>query len=156
MGGSVVSGIIYIHAISPERMRGSHKDGFEILQKLCGPDTYSRIFLATSWWNICEEKKGLQREGDLRKKIWVSVLDCPNSGHMSRLENSPTSAWELVKTILESVKWSGRNGEALRVQKQMVDERKKLQKTDVGQVVNLKGTKKADPWIMKLKQLMIH
>ena len=136
-------------------MRGTHADGFEILKALCGRDTYSRIFLATSWWQICDAEEGAKREQELRDKIWAHVLDCPNSAHMSRLENTPTSAWNLVEDILAGVKGSGKNGQPLKVQREMVDEKKKLPKTDVGRIVNVKSEKGIHRWIEKLRQFII-
>ena len=93
--------------MAADRVGGGRIEGFDILQRICGPENYSSIFLATSQWDACGQDKGRAREIDLRERIWADLL--AKGAHLSRLKNEQSSAWALVQSILQVVPRPERN-----------------------------------------------
>ncbi|KAJ2914235.1 hypothetical protein MD484_g6179, partial [Candolleomyces efflorescens] len=121
-----VAGVVYLHSIAGGRFTDSHASGFEIFKSICGEDSLPTIVLATTRTEICSPAQRSEREGHLRAEVWKGMLDHPPKATMTRLENSSSSALEVVKIILTSM-----NGVTpLLIQRQIVDDKKSYNKTD--------------------------
>lgn len=46
-----LSGVVYLHRITDERMRGSSLKGLSVMKKLCGDHGYGQIALTTNMWS---------------------------------------------------------------------------------------------------------
>lgn len=60
-----LSGIIYLHRISDQRMQGSAKKNLFMFKKLCGPNALKHVILATTMWDRVSEAEGKARENEL-------------------------------------------------------------------------------------------
>jgi hypothetical protein len=130
--GIKVAGVVYVHAIAPDRMTEGHASGLEIFQKICGEEALPSIVLATSRWDIGQPERRLEREGELRNELWKHMLDGPQRATMLRLDNSTDSALEIVKTIVGNMTGPTPYGTVLLLQRQIVEEKKSYAKTDAG------------------------
>lgn len=62
----LLSGLIYLHPISDNRLRGSAKRNLFMFKKLCGPECLRGIVLATTMWGLVDSETGNKRENELR------------------------------------------------------------------------------------------
>ena len=62
----LLSGLIYLHPISDNRLRGSALRNLCMFKKLCGPECIPGIVLATTMWALVDPEDGLKRETQLR------------------------------------------------------------------------------------------
>ena len=62
----LLSGLIYLHPISDNRLRGSALRNLFMFKKLCGPECLRGIVLATTMWGLVNPDDGDKRENQLR------------------------------------------------------------------------------------------
>lgn len=121
-------GIIYLHRISDVRMQGSAKKNLVTFKELCGEDALKKVVLASTMWDIVPEEKATKREQELKDtpEFWGWMLSKGSSVH--RYNNTAESAREIILSL------AGHNAPiATDLQKQMVDEGKRLDETSAGQ-----------------------
>ena len=61
-GGRSLTGIIYLHKISDNRMSGTARRNIAMLHDLCGEGFMPNIVLATTMWDRVEAGEGEERE----------------------------------------------------------------------------------------------
>ncbi|KAF5339333.1 hypothetical protein D9611_009876 [Ephemerocybe angulata] len=125
--GMKVSGVVYIQSISPDRMKSSHAFALDVFQAMCGMEVLSGVVFATTWWGTCELNEEEGRESELRDNYWKDLLP---PAQMIRLYNTPESALLLVRRVLDRP-----NANPMRLQKQLVENRATVAKTDAGKVL---------------------
>jgi len=64
-----LSGLLYFHRISDNRMAGTPLKNLRMFQELCGHNALRNIILTTTMWLDVEEELGSVREKELEKKI---------------------------------------------------------------------------------------
>jgi hypothetical protein len=94
-----VAGILYMHRITDPRMTESPLVHLLSFEKLCREDLTKRIILATTMWKHVNEEKGLQREAELRRTYWKTMID--RGSEVVRFEDTAESAWSIVRLLLE-------------------------------------------------------
>lgn len=105
-----------------------------MFKELCGDDVYDHIVLATSMWGKEEQETALRRERELVGKggFW-NAMNQRGSAVMRWLGDSDT-AHRIVEHLLLA---RSRHGVvALKIQRELVDEGKRLVNTSAGQEVN--------------------
>ncbi|KAJ3561874.1 hypothetical protein NP233_g9929 [Leucocoprinus birnbaumii] len=136
-----VSGILYLHRITDIRMTGSITKNFEMFQKLCGEDFYSRVILVTTMWpsGNFEDKKMQEelefREHELNKDYWAPMLSLGSIVH--RFTNNLHSAEIIINTLI-AVERKGQEqlyAQILSIQQEMLYEQKTLPVTKAGEHV---------------------
>ncbi|KAJ3559608.1 hypothetical protein NP233_g11225 [Leucocoprinus birnbaumii] len=113
-----VSGILYFHRITDNRLSGSVKENFGIFKELCGEDFCQRVILVTTMWpneedleDDPEEAQDCEdREKDLKKGFWTIVN-------------------AIVKIENESKE---RSRERLLIQKEIIEDIKPIPRTRAG------------------------
>ncbi|OCK89282.1 uncharacterized protein K441DRAFT_667909 [Cenococcum geophilum 1.58] len=63
-----ISGIIYLHRISDNRVSGSTKRNIEMLKGLCGSHAFRNVNIVTTMWKGGEAEEGLRKENQLRSE----------------------------------------------------------------------------------------
>lgn len=129
-----LTGIIYLHRISDNRMSGSALRNLRMFKELCGEDAYKHIVLATSMWGKEEEEKAIGRERELVDAggFWSTMRE--RGSAVMRWLGESNSAHDIVDHLLLA---RSRHGSiALKIQKELVDEGKRLVNTSAGQEVN--------------------
>ncbi|KAJ6013396.1 hypothetical protein N7540_007987 [Penicillium herquei] len=129
-----LSGILYLHRISDNRMGGCAHRNLKMFKKLCGSDgTKSVIFLSTFW------EKVDPTEGDSREKALQSTDEfwgyfVKQGARVQRHLNTDESAMAAIKNFLPSDTTSEPPNEIkLAIQTEMVDSGKDLDQTSAGQ-----------------------
>lgn len=126
--GVKLSGVIYTHRITDNRMDGSAIKTLDLFQKICGDDMSPNIRLITTHWDEGDVLRHAQvyreREKELRELYWKPLIDKGSKALRSR--NDKTSVWDIVDSLpLEQ--------RALQIQKEIVDQHMPLQDTAAGQ-----------------------
>ena len=122
-----LGGIIYLHDISLSRMLGTTRN-LEVVQKLCGDNTFRSVILGTTKWGDVFEEDGDMRTQQLRDDYWRDMLD--HGSKIFKFEDSSKSAWTLVDSIVEL---NRSRSEVLTIQRELVDALKLLPYTEAGQ-----------------------
>ncbi|KAH7908667.1 P-loop containing nucleoside triphosphate hydrolase protein [Hygrophoropsis aurantiaca] len=124
-----VAGIIHLHEISQNRMYGSTRKNFTIINKLCGTEACQNVMLVTTKWQDVSETLGRKHEEQLRSTFWKDMIG--QGSRMARFQNDTHSAWEIIKDILP------KSPVPLQIQRELVDEDKMTPETDAGASLKL-------------------
>ncbi|KDQ52993.1 hypothetical protein JAAARDRAFT_96495, partial [Jaapia argillacea MUCL 33604] len=124
----LLSGILYFHRISDNRMVGKPLIHLDMFQKLCGKNAPEKVILTTTMWDQVDKLTGNAREEELKTMNWSYMLS--KKSKTSRFLNTPESAWTVLEPILRSAR-----KEPLLLQEEMVDLRKRLNETETGKAL---------------------
>ena len=91
----LLSGIIYLHPISANRVDGTAVKNIEMMKQLCGDQALSIIWLATTMWDHVSEEIGSRREKELRttERFWGHFVQHHSSVY--RHQNTDASAFAI-------------------------------------------------------------
>jgi len=128
-----LTGIIYLHRITDDKMQGSAKRNLFMFRKLCGDDALSHVILATTMWEGIKKETGKQREKQLSEteQYWGAMKQ--NGSRIRRHYNTRESAFELLSHFVSLD--SKAPDMVLNIQGEMVDQGKSLDETSAGQAV---------------------
>jgi flagellar biosynthesis GTPase FlhF len=126
--GVQLKGIIYIHRITDIRYSRSSVKTFEIFKKVCGDTALKNVLLITSRWNEVKQSTGADRERQLKEKFWAYML--ARGSNMSRFHGDRDSAISLISQLL------CKDDVVLELQKELVDQGKRLDETVAGSYVS--------------------
>ncbi|KAI6038331.1 P-loop containing nucleoside triphosphate hydrolase protein [Pisolithus marmoratus] len=122
-----LTGIIYTHRITDNRMSGSVSKNLDLFARLCGDKAANRVRLVTTMWD--NAKNGDAAEGrvsQLEGNFWKPLIDA--GALHKRFRNSQESAWEIVKDLMEEF-------ESVLLQEELVDAERKLNETAAGRAL---------------------
>ncbi|CAO2649617.1 Nn.00g070020.m01.CDS01 [Neocucurbitaria sp. VM-36] len=126
--------IVYMHAITDSKMRGSAMKNLAMFQALCGTSSLEHVVLASSKWDQLTHPNshnvGERREKELAENpnFWGDMLQSGSA--MFRYENTRTSALKVINHIMNA-----RGLAVLDIQRQLIDQKQRLHETSAGQVV---------------------
>ncbi|KAL0566229.1 hypothetical protein V5O48_015789 [Marasmius crinis-equi] len=125
-----LSGIIYLHRISDNRVGGTAVKDFDMFRKLCGDDALKNAVIATTRWDEVPGTVAEERERELRtnEAFFKPALD--RGARLLRYYNSHESACEILKTVLANTPLP------LLVQTEVVDQTRELMNTTAGELVS--------------------
>lgn len=69
-----LSGLIYLHPISDNRVTHHTTKNLDMFRKLTGEKNLKNVVLATSMWDKVAESEGVRREEELKGKFWKLLL----------------------------------------------------------------------------------
>jgi hypothetical protein len=132
-----LTGIIYLHRITDNRMTGSAVKNLRVFRKLCGKNFYKNIVLATTMWETLAppgaagRKRGEANERELsaRDGWWGHMLE--EGSQMFQHMDTAESAYAIVRHIGEN-----NNPMTVDIQREMIDEGRVLNDTTAGIAVN--------------------
>jgi hypothetical protein len=119
----VLTGLLFLHRISDNRMTGTARRNTHVFEMLCGAGGLRNVILVTTMWDSVDEQAGLLREKELRLNFWQSMSR--SGSRMARFDNTHQSAW----SILDQFTGFRR---PLQLQVEMVDQGKSLVRTAAG------------------------
>ncbi|KAI0080988.1 hypothetical protein K474DRAFT_1657166 [Panus rudis PR-1116 ss-1] len=122
--GQKLNGVIYMHRISDFRMGGVSRKNFNMFRKLCGDRTLKNVAICTNMWSEVNEEVGLSREFELMTDDMLFKPILEKGASMHRHDGSLESARDLVLSLIQ------RQPRALRIQKELIDEGKKITETE--------------------------
>ena len=119
----MLTGLLFLHRISDNRMTGTSRKNTDIFEMVCGPDALQNVILVTTMWDGMDIAIGSQREKELRTYFWQSMIAF--GSQIARFESTYQSAWKILNQF---------TGDALPLllQKEMVEENKSLPQTTAG------------------------
>ncbi|KAJ8118978.1 hypothetical protein ONZ43_g3888 [Nemania bipapillata] len=74
-----LSGILYLHRISDNRMSGNALRNLKMFQNLCGQTALPNVILATTMWEKVSEAEGVRLETLLKNKEQYWGVSCPDN-----------------------------------------------------------------------------
>ncbi|KAG8741176.1 hypothetical protein FRC10_003221 [Ceratobasidium sp. 414] len=128
--GQRLTGIVYLHRISDNRMGGSSARTFNLFRRMCGTDTLKNVVIATNMWSNPPTEIEQRREEQLRNDFFKPALD-ERARLVRRATPGQDSALDTIRLLL------GQQPRATRIQQEMVDEQRPLVSTDAGQALEM-------------------
>ncbi|PVF91296.1 hypothetical protein CPB86DRAFT_878600 [Serendipita vermifera] len=145
--GVLLSGILYLHRITDNRAGGVAVRNFSMFRKLCGAETLKNVVIATTMWQKEEREVALEREEELRNDPKFFKHAIGSGASLRRHDGSLQSAQALLRELVKN------SPSALRVQRQVVDEKKDLDQTDAGIELAQEQQRIVEKYEKKMKEL---
>ena len=123
-GGQILSGLLFFHRISDNRMGNSPLRLLETFKNICGHDAFQNVVLVTTMWDDVTPEEGAAREQELQRTYWKHMIS--RGSRMKRCSNTKESAWHIISDFKPGAR------RPLLLQKELVDERKPLAETTAG------------------------
>lgn len=122
-----LSGIIYLHPISDNRVTHHTTKNLDMFRKLTGEKNLKNVILATSMWDKVTLDEGIRREDELKGKFWkiLTVMGAKTARH----EDTAESARKIASMLL------GNKPFYLQLQEEMGKDNKALRDTAAGKEV---------------------
>ncbi|KAF7416475.1 hypothetical protein PC9H_002741 [Pleurotus ostreatus] len=124
-----LSGIIYTHRITDNRMAGSPLRNLHLFEQLVGVDAIPNVVLATTMWapnpSAAQQSLSENREAQLVQRYWKAMLD--QGSRTMRYRGTYESAWSIVDEFL-----AHSTPRKLLLQRELIDEKKPLHQTRAG------------------------
>ncbi|KAJ0289333.1 hypothetical protein Brms1b_001138 [Colletotrichum noveboracense] len=132
--GTRLTGVIYMHRITDNRVSGSSGRSINMFKKLCGDDAYKHVVLTTSMWGDEENDAAkVRRETELKADEGFWGLMRSGGSKVMRWKNDRSSASAVVEHLLECRQIYGLP--TLQIQRELVEENRDLEDTSAGQEV---------------------
>ncbi|KAI8232461.1 hypothetical protein K4K54_011875 [Colletotrichum sp. SAR 10_86] len=132
--GTRLTGVIYMHRITDNRVSGSSGRSINMFKKLCGDDAYKHVVLTTSMWGDEENDAAkVRRETELKADEGFWGLMRSGGSKVMRWKNDRSSASAVVEHLLECRQIYGLP--TLQIQRELVEEHRDLEDTSAGQEV---------------------
>ncbi len=124
-----LKGIIYLHQIHENKMKGSARQYLEVFQSLCGDQALGKVMLVTTRWDRVgphELGDALRREQELIDKWWSPMQKM--GSHVTQFHGSRGEAEAMILELVRD-----RSSVVLDIQRELVDENKEIGETKAGQ-----------------------
>ena len=144
--GRQLSGITYLHSIAEPKMQGSALRNMRIFRKLCGPECYKNVVLATTFWNEVSKSTGEKREKELADKDEFWGMMVKKRSQIVRLEHDKESALNVISLIGQEDKIT------LQAQKEIILLNKSRDETAAAELVNEQAKKLAQERQQRLEE----
>ncbi|KAI5987410.1 hypothetical protein F5J12DRAFT_728429 [Pisolithus orientalis] len=111
-----LSGVLYLHRISDNRVSGTPLRNYNMFRELCGKENFKNVVLVTTMWDEVTEEVGSARENELQSDFWRSMINLGSTIH--RFDGTTESAWEIISCLSVAPPVERR---PLQMQREMVD-----------------------------------
>jgi len=123
-----IGGIIYLHRITDNRVGGAALKMLHIFDALVGVNAMKNVVLVSTMWDLVNNDVGEEREAALKKSFWSEMAN--RGAVVARHDGSPANALAIVEKALDR-----QSTVVLALQNELVNERKPLDQTGVGQAL---------------------
>ncbi|KDQ08575.1 hypothetical protein BOTBODRAFT_37867 [Botryobasidium botryosum FD-172 SS1] len=127
--GSRLTGVLYLHRITDNRVGGVSYKNMKIFEKLCGDSAMASVTLCTTMWGQIPEHIGAQREAELAANFWKGMIG--KGATMRRVLDTQSSVTQVVSSLI-----SLRRPVTLEVQREIVDQGKAVSETAAARDLN--------------------
>lgn len=127
-----LKGVIYLHRIQDNRMKGSARAHLDTFRSLCGEEALANVMLVTTFWNkVPNRERGeyLRREQELIDDYWSPMQK--KGSIIAKFDGSKEAAESLILQLA----FSGRDV-VLDIQRELVDDQKVISETTAGLGIN--------------------
>jgi hypothetical protein len=147
--GYKLKGIVYLHQIIENRMKGSALRRLDLFKKLIGEEALANVVLVTTMWGKVVTPEDIEeannRDSELREEYWGGMLR--KGASATRFDGTTESAQGIVSQLL------GKEPVVLKVQKQLVDKKMALNQTLAGAFLAPTVSDEAEQLRRRLKEL---
>ena len=143
--GYKINGLIYLHRITDIRMQGTSLKNLRMFQKLVGDESLKNVVLATTMWDRLSHGDGEAKEAKLKAKHWDRLAEF---GMQIRRLDCPEAGVAIVRELMRNI-----NPVPLKIQRELVDEKKKLSQTAAGEEVLNEVTKATEEMKAQLSEV---
>lgn len=126
-----LSGIIYLHCITNNRLPGTAVRALNVFKKMCGTEAFKGVILATTMWDMVSMEdlaKAEKRHEDFYEKIRSDIIE--RGGKLVRLSAVEIDAVKILHHIVQKNRRL-----TLEFQRQLVDENRLMYETEAGQLL---------------------
>lgn len=123
-----LTGLIYLHRISDNKFGGASGRNLRTFKKLTGSENLGSVVLATTFWQKPFANDDYERETQLNTDAnlgWARMLN--QKAKYMRQDQNEASAEEILKYLINR-----RRPVTLKIQRELVDERKEIGQTEAG------------------------
>ena len=143
----LLRGIIYLHKIDDNRVRGSSRANLDMFQKLCGPEFQRRVIILTTMWDKVTSEEGFHYKSELETSFLGSMIQ--NGSQVLKF----TRTWprpEALKILSQLIQLH--NNDSVQIQRELYSGMK-LNQTGAGQVLHEDLLRQEQQWIQKLSEV---
>ena len=131
-----LSGIVYLHDITKNRMSHGGTANLAMFQALCGDEPLKHVILATTRWGVLGEDSlksadAFEHELETKQAYWGGMI--AKGSKVFRFQNTKESALEVLDSLI-----SRREEITLQIQQEMVNEGRSVASTSAGEQLNQK------------------
>ncbi|KAF9043949.1 hypothetical protein BJ165DRAFT_1347421 [Panaeolus papilionaceus] len=119
-----LSGVLYFHRISDNRMTGTERRNIDMFRSLVGNKALMNVIIVSTMWDMFKTEVGADMEARLVNGYWKEMVD--KKARVVRHYNDTASARSIVGMLLEMTR------SPLLVQEEIVKQGKSLPDTSVG------------------------
>jgi ankyrin repeat protein len=132
-----ISGIIYLHRITDNRVSGSTVRNFDILRKLCGEGFFRHVVLVTTMWGEIGNAEGKDRQDQLVNFFWEDMID--GGAAPMKYMDTTQSALEIIDALIRLPRSQDTIPD---IQRESLEKERPLLETSAGRVIyeNIKQT----------------
>lgn len=125
-----LTGIIYLHRISDNKMSGSSYKNLKMFRSLCGTQNLSHVILATTMWGKVSVEEGAAREKELLSegKWWADMKR--NGSIVKRYDDTAGGAVAMIDELVQM------STVVLKIQEEVAIENKQLGETSAGRSID--------------------
>jgi len=116
-----------------------------MFRELCGEKTLKNVVLMTNMWGRVTPEDGLDREQQLRDDYLQAAI--AKGAQLYRHNNTPESAQVILRKILEN------EPVTLRIQRELIDERKDIRQTGAGAELNREINEVVEKYQEEIKEM---
>ncbi|KAG8788692.1 hypothetical protein FRC12_014309 [Ceratobasidium sp. 428] len=128
--GHKLTGIIYLHRITDDRMGAISRRTFRIFRELCGQKNLSNVLIVTNKWSNPPSEAHVKRQEQLRKDTrYFQPAIKAGAQLVRRLHKDTASAHDIIRMLLNM------NPVVMKVQQELVDNRQGFFTTGAAQVL---------------------
>ncbi|KAF8438394.1 P-loop containing nucleoside triphosphate hydrolase protein [Boletus edulis BED1] len=114
----MLSGLLYLHRISDNRVAGASRRDLAVFKGLCGKVNMKNVVLVTTMWDEVEDLSvGSKREENLSSVFWKDMIR--HGSRTCRFQGTLESAWDIIDCL--DLERSGQRRTTLQIQQEMVD-----------------------------------
>jgi hypothetical protein len=95
-----LSGLLYFHRISDNRMACSPLKYIDMFEELCGKKTHQNVILTTTMWDEVDQKTGEERERELKTGYWLPMLN--RTSTTNRFSRTRESALTVIDPLIDT------------------------------------------------------
>jgi len=128
--GMKLAGVIYFHRISDFRMGGISRRNFSMFRRLCGDSTLKNVVIVTNMWGEVTPEKGEARELELSTDDAFFKPALEKGAVLDRHLHTKESGMRILARVVDN------HPLALKIQTELVDEKKALLDTAAGDELN--------------------
>lgn len=126
-----LTGLVYLHRITDNRMAGSPYKNLRMFGNLCGDHAASRVLLVSTMWDKIDTKIAEKRESQLAQEFWKGLLE--GGSKIDRLRTSQMSeSWRIISALIQQ----SHQREVTLLQQEIVDLERNLNETQAAQVLH--------------------